>query len=108
MGTPMKPNTERFECQACGGVYQCPDARGMIYFHVCPPVWSKSTGDQHRDGHRDENLTVLEGPGAPIRAEGKGVKCLSNTKLREPVWMTVHKLKLAKEKAESDDSPSDD
>jgi hypothetical protein len=91
-----------FQCLSCDGVYfdTCPD--GAVYFHACG---TRPNGKKHVLSEvpdpRDENLAATK-PGRPltIKAEGRGVKCLSDTRLTEPAWIT----KLKERAAQSEES----
>lgn len=62
--------SDRWECNACHGIYTDPQADGVSYFHVCPPLeLTPAKGDPGgkgfvpatygpRPGHRDENVVV--------------------------------------------------
>lgn len=92
--------SDRFKCLSCGGVYSCPDASGMVYHHACPDLPAdRSNPPQRRPDGRDENVPSVQRPASAIIAEGKGVECLSNPKLREPRWITERKKRLKDEAA---------
>lgn len=96
--------SERFECLSCGGQYSTPQADGSIYFHTCPDL----PGDRHnpprrRPDGRDENVPAAGAPAGTIVAEGKGVKCLSNPKLKRPGWIT-ERMKRRAEEASKDNA----
>jgi len=61
----------RYRCLCCGGEYEKDQPGG--YYHVCPPVIDRDTGEEkQRDCHRDERPDP-ENPGK-IRSEGAGVE----------------------------------
>lgn len=63
-----------FECITCGGVYQNPLQDGMLYFHACPPIPNRETGQfEERPDKRDENIVLDEATGkVRLKSEGKG------------------------------------
>jgi len=94
----------QFECLSCGGQYGEASADGIPYAHVCGPLPPDKNGVQvERENKRDENPAIAKGGVvAGIRAEGKGVKCLSDKKLKEPRWISAMKARVPKE--EDDDA----
>lgn len=90
----------RFQCLTCDGQYICPQADGMLYFHACADLPAdRSNPPRRRPDGRDENVPATGMPAGAIIAEGKGVQCLTNTKLREPAWITQRKKFLLEERA---------
>lgn len=86
-----------FECLSCGGQYFEASRDGAIYVHVCGPLPVDDKGMlKERPDKRDENLAISgRGDVVGIRAEGKGVKCLTDKKLKEPTWITALKKRIA-------------
>jgi hypothetical protein len=87
----------KFQCLSCDGVYfdSCDD--GLVYFHACGPrTKGKDGAVAELADARDENLAATK-PGRPltIKAEGRGVKCLSDARLSEPAWITKLKERAA-------------
>jgi len=94
----------RFQCLSCGGQYFEAQADGIPYAHVCGPLPPDKNGvEVERAGKRDENPAIAKGGAViGIRAEGKGVKCLSDAALKEPRWIAALKARAPKE--EDDDA----
>lgn len=94
-----------FQCLACGGRYFEADRHGVFYAHACGPLpATKKEPARERPDKRDENHAVdREGTVLGIKSEGKGVKCLSDPKLKAPRWIT--KLKQYVDKRRDKDAP---
>lgn len=93
---------QRFQCLACNGVYSSVQADGMIYFHTCPQLPPDRRGNApDRADARDENLARPRHIRVPwIKSEGRGVKCLTDSRLSEPAWITAMKRSAAEEEEE--------
>lgn len=111
----------RFSCNACKGVYFDRMADGTLYHHACPPLAPDKDGvEVERPNKRDENRVLgLEidhraegarlifsgearehlrrGRLIGIRLEGDGVKCLTDPKIPEPLWISDLKRLIEKE-----------
>lgn len=98
-----------FQCLSCGGVYVEGSTDGISYAHACGPLpATKKEPTRERPDKRDENQAVERGGRVTgIRSEGKGVKCLSNSKLKEPQWITKLKREIDKRREKDAASNSD-
>lgn len=94
--------SQRFSCNSCQGVYSDVQADGSIYFHACPPLPPDKKGNvPDRADWRDENLARPRHIRVPwIKSEGHGVKCLTDSRLSEPAWITAMKRSAAEEEEE--------
>lgn len=88
-----------FECQACKGVYPDQSGQGAAYAHACPPLPRDKRGIvREREDKRDETIAHDQYARVTgIRAEGAGVKCLTDKRLIEPAWITRLKRQAEKE-----------
>lgn len=93
-----------FQCLSCGGQYPEAQRDGIPHAHVCGPLPPDENGVEfERADKRDENPAIAKGGAViGIRAEGKGVKCLTDAKLKEPRWISALKARTPKE--EDDDA----
>ncbi len=91
--------SQLFQCLCCGGTYADTCADGIVYYHACPPLRADKDGaPQERPDRRDENMASPKpGRTAGIKAEGKGVVCLSKPDLEEPDWLSKVKARIARE-----------
>jgi hypothetical protein len=88
---------EQFQCVSCDGVYFDTGADGTLYFHACgTQAKGKNGAVSEVPDPRNENLAATK-PGRPlaIKAEGSGVKCLSDPRFTEPAWITKLKERAA-------------
>lgn len=97
----------QFQCLACDGVYFDQSRDGGTYHHTCPPLPPDNKGNVPvREDARDENLAPARNGWTPeMKSEGAGVKCLSDPKLSEPVWITGLKTRIAQEDAADNPAP---
>lgn len=91
----------QFRCLSCGGVYGDTQPAGTPYHHACPPLPAGQKTPLlivERKDKRDENLAHDNwGRLTGIVAEGKGVECLTSSKLKEQAWLTRVRAQAAKE-----------
>jgi hypothetical protein len=92
-------------CISCGGSYSDTMPYGVINRHSCPPQIRGADGKFiDTPNPRDENPVVTRlGIVTGIQAEGRGVKCLSDSPLTEPRWITEMKERVAKREDANDD-----
>jgi hypothetical protein len=93
-----------FRCNNCLATYSDVLPDGIVYYHICAPLGEHSPADKFASFQpRDENKQPFFGDRVyRIRAEGKGVTCLSDPKLKEPRWITEMKAQEAKMEASDD------
>jgi hypothetical protein len=95
----------QFRCNNCDAVYLDVQPDGTVYYHACGPLDEDSPAAKFAAYKpRDENKQPFFGGQIHrITAEGKGVTCLSDPKLKEPRWITEMKAHEAKLEASDDD-----
>jgi hypothetical protein len=93
-----------WQCVSCGGSYADLTPDGCVYAHACPPEIRSSSGDLVVNPNpRNENLALdKRGMETGIRTEGAGTRCLSNSTLLEPGWITNMKSRVAKREESND------
>jgi len=91
--------THQFRCNACKSTWFTPDHNGHIHYHACGPLPADSKNpERERPDKRDENIAVDRGGKVlGIKLEGAGVTCLSDPKLKRPLWISALYKRIAEQ-----------
>jgi hypothetical protein len=85
-------------CNSCGGKYSDTRPGGYTYGHSCPSEIRNDAGELvPTPNPRNENVAVnRQGLEVGIVAEGEGTRCLTDSTLKEPKWISETKSRIAK------------